>query len=112
MNTGNFTVTSAYCQLISEESVDVMRDYFEYALKYKQGTDSSGIGMLDLIRNTVISPFGQYLVGKATTMSILDRLEVLDINNPAAAIKKYRENLPTYAGKLAEDISTFYQLED
>ena len=47
-----------------------------------------------------------------TAASIPNAEKVLDINNPAAAIKKYRENLPTYAGKLAEDISTFYQLED
>ncbi len=111
-NTANFTPMSAYCQLINEKSVEVMQSYYEYALKFGKNTDAEAVEMLDVIRNSIISPFEQYLTGGGHMMKIMNTTSILVANNPAAAATDYLSNKPDYQKQLSADLLAFQGLED
>ncbi len=108
-NTANFTPTSAYLELLNEESEPIMTQYFEYALKYGKNTDADAIKMLDLIREVVMPPFEQYLSGVSIAHLVNP---VIKSGNPAAIPTDYSSNLPTYSQTLADKLAKFYALED
>ena len=108
-NTATFTPTSAYCQLLNEESLDIMQEYFEYQLKYKQNTDPEALSMLDLIRDTIVSPFEMYLSPASTRSAVIDAIPA---NNPAAATNKYESNLPDYRKKLQDKLIQFNAIDE
>ncbi len=110
-NTATFTPTSAYCQLLNEKSVDIMREYFEYQLKYKQNTDPEALAMLDLIRDTIASPFEYYLTPSGCGIGFLVRNAVIP-NNPASVATQYSSNRPDFEKKLGDKIAQFNNLVD
>ena len=59
LNTANaFSASSALMQYLNEESEQVVYTYYEKGLKFKYNSDKNNRTMMDLIRNTVGSPFG------------------------------------------------------
>ncbi len=108
-NTDDFTPTSAYCQLLSEKSVAAMHSYYEYALKYKNNTDPEALGMIDLIRNSIMSPFSLYMTGGA---QLLSYKSYIVNNNPAAIATQYQSKRPDYVKAMNSAIEKFNALED
>ena len=116
-NTATFTPTSAYCQLLNEKSVAVMREYFEEQIKFKQNTDPYAIEMLDMIRDTIASPFEFYLTPTAGNDKIKSGIGILTRdfipqNNPSAAATHYSSYLPEFRANLANMIAQFNALDD
>ena len=63
LNTANaFSAASALMQYLNEESGDVVYTYYDKGLKFKYNDDKNNREMMDLIRETVGSPFG-YCIG-------------------------------------------------
>ena len=63
LNTASaFSASSALMQYLNEESEKVVYTYYEKGLKFKYNDDKNNRAMMDLIRDTVASPFG-YCIG-------------------------------------------------
>ena len=60
VNAPSFAKASAYLQYINEQSEEVLTEYYEYSLKFKYNDDPAIRGMIDLVYETVDSPFGMY----------------------------------------------------
>ncbi len=64
VNSANFTAMSAYLQLINEKSVPILSEYYEYTLKFKRNTQPGAVKMIELIHDTITSPFDQFICGQ------------------------------------------------
>ena len=53
-----FSAASALMQYLNEESSDVIYTYYEEGLKFRFTEDENTRNMMDLVRNTIDSPFG------------------------------------------------------
>jgi hypothetical protein len=73
-NARHFTAASAYLQKASEDSVAIMKEYYDKSLKLKYNEDKDTQAMMDLIHDRIVTPFeliitrivvsgGQYLPG-------------------------------------------------
>ena len=73
-NARHFSAASAYLQKASEDSVAIMKEYYDKSLKLKYNEDKDTQAMLDLIHDRIVTPFeliitrivcsgGQYLPG-------------------------------------------------
>ena len=73
-NARHFTAASAYLQKASEDSVSIMKEYYDKSLKLKYNEDKDTQEVLDLIHDRIVTPFeliisrlvvsgGQYLPG-------------------------------------------------
>ncbi len=51
-----FSAASAFIQMATEESGEVFKQYYEVALKYKLSSGSGQLAILDIIKNSIISP--------------------------------------------------------
>jgi len=60
-NAKSFGRASAYMQAVNEESKDVLHEYYEKGLKFKYSEDKGIRTMIDLVYNTIDSPFGMQL---------------------------------------------------
>ena len=60
VNAPSFTRASAYLQYINEQSADVLTEYYELSLKFKYNEDPIIRKMIDLVRDTIDSPFGMH----------------------------------------------------
>ena len=60
VNAPSFTRASAYLQYINEQSADVLTEYYEFSLKFKYNDDPTIRSMIDLVRDTIDSPFGMH----------------------------------------------------
>ena len=56
-NARHFTEASAYLQKASEDSVEIMKQYYEKTLKLKYNEDKDTQAMLDLIHDRIVTPF-------------------------------------------------------
>lgn len=57
-NAKSFGRASAFMQAVNEESKDVLHEYYEKGLKFKYNDDKGIRSMIDLVYNTIDSPFG------------------------------------------------------
>jgi hypothetical protein len=60
VNAPSFTRASAYLQYINEQSADVLTEYYEFSLKFKYNEDPTIRKMIDLVCDTIDSPFGMH----------------------------------------------------
>ncbi len=60
-NATSFGRASAFMQAVNEESKDVIHEYYEKGLKFKYNDDKGIRSMIDLVYNTIDSPFGMQL---------------------------------------------------
>ena len=60
VNAPSFTRASAYLQYANEQSHDVLTEYYEFSLKFKYNDDPKIRSMIDLVYETIDSPFGMY----------------------------------------------------
>ena len=58
VNAPAFNKASAYLQYVNEMSADVLSEYYEFSLKFKYNSDPSIRMMIDLVYDTIDSPFG------------------------------------------------------
>ena len=78
VNAPSFTRASAYLQYINEQSEDVKNEYYNFSLKFKYNDDPSIRSMIDLVYETIDSPFGmhyenvimQYLEAENNTLNL------------------------------------------
>ncbi len=68
---------------------------------------SSGENMFYLIRDSIGSPFSQYLAG-CNLKDLIDVEAVLDAKAPEAAVACYLDGLPAYREELSANIEAFY----
>ena len=68
-NAASFGRASAYMQAVNEESADVVYEYYEKGLKFKYNEDKGIRSMIDLVYNTIDTPFGMQLAGLASANS-------------------------------------------
>ncbi len=66
-NPTRFSMTSAFLQLACELSSPIVDVYFNEALKYRDNTDSAAVKMLDVIYETIDSPYNQFVVNQIAT---------------------------------------------
>ena len=57
INARHFTAASAYLQLMCMESTDILHEYYESSLKYKYNDEKETKAMIDLVHDTIDSPF-------------------------------------------------------
>ncbi len=57
MSTNKFSACTAYLQLVNEESEAMIQQYKEFALKYKFNKDAATVEMIDVIYDSIGSPF-------------------------------------------------------
>ncbi len=57
ISTTNFRQVSAFLQCVTEESSDMVKQYTEYAVKFKYNQDFATADMIDIIYNSIGSPF-------------------------------------------------------
>ena len=88
-NARHFTEASAYLQKASEDSVEIMKEYYDKSLKLKYNEDKDTQDVLDLIHDRIVSPFeliiarlvvsgGSYLPGAPYTGTEMFNLVVAD----------------------------------
>ena len=88
-NARHFSAASAYLQKASEDSVAIMKEYYDKSLKLKYNEDKDTQEMLDLIHDRIVSPFeliiarlvvsgGTYLPGSPYQGTELFNLVVAD----------------------------------
>ncbi len=53
MSTTDFTAATAFIQMMTEESGEIFKQYYEVALKYKLSSGSGQVKILDIIKNSV-----------------------------------------------------------
>ena len=78
VNAPSFTRASAYLQYINEQSADVLNEYYNFSLKFKYNDDPAIRKMIDLVYDTIDSPFGiwyeavilDYVDGDKTTQNL------------------------------------------
>lgn len=104
-NVKDFPMVSAYVQLLNEESVPVMREYFEFALKYKQNTDPEALSMIDLVRTSI--RVDEYALATFNGGNV-GYWGAITANNPSSASNSYSSNRPSNEGKLNNALATFY----
>ena len=61
-NAGNFEMASAYLQMLCEYSTPILTEYYERSLKLKYSDDPATREMIDLIHDTVDTPFESLIV--------------------------------------------------
>ncbi len=57
MSTNKFSACTAYLQCVTEESGDMIQRYKEFAVKYKYNKDAATVEMIDIIYDSIGSPF-------------------------------------------------------
>ena len=57
ISTTNFRQVSAFLQCVTEESSQMVKQYTEYAVKFKYNKDFATADMIDIIYNSIGSPF-------------------------------------------------------
>ena len=78
VNAPSFTRASAYLQYINEQSDDVLNEYYNFSLKFKYNDDPAIRKMIDLVYETIDSPFGiwyeavilDYVDGESTSQNL------------------------------------------
>ena len=56
MSSTDFTAATAFIQMMTEESGEMFKQYFEVALKYKLSSGSGQLKLLDILKNSITSP--------------------------------------------------------
>ena len=88
-NARHFSAATAYLQKASEDSVEIMKEYYDKSLKLKYNEDRDTQEMMDLIHDRIVSPFeliiarlvvsgGSYLPGAPYTGTEMFNLVVAD----------------------------------
>ena len=67
--TSKFTEASAWLQMMAEESVAVLGEYYEKTLKLKYNDDPLNKQMIDLVHDTIDSPFESLMISYITGAS-------------------------------------------
>lgn len=57
MSTQKFSACTAYLQCVTEESGEMLQQYKEFAVKYKYNKDAATVEMIDIIYDSIGSPF-------------------------------------------------------
>lgn len=56
MSTTDFSAATAFIQMMTEESGEMFKQYYEVALKYKLSSGSGQLKILDILKNSITSP--------------------------------------------------------
>ena len=107
LSTQKFTECTAYLQCINQQSSGLITEYKEYALKYKYNKDYATIEMIDLIYDTIGSPFETIMSQMAFDMTNTVH-GANGINTPKNFMNRYvHSNVPF---SFAHDYQTSYNV--
>ncbi len=79
-STQKFSACTAYLQCVTEESGKMIQEYKEFAVKYKYNRDAATVEMIDIIYNSIGSPF-EGLMG-TLSFELAGGLSSPDVNTP------------------------------
>ncbi len=100
-NPTRFSMTSAFLQLACELSNPIVDVYFNEALKYRDNTDAAAVRVLDVIYETISSPYNDLVLTQIATLGNAE-YEVQGIVVESIKAKQdksgqlYNANLPAY----------------
>jgi hypothetical protein len=116
-NARHFSEASAYLQKASEDSVSIMKEYYDKSLKLKYNDDPLNKQMIDLVHDSIDDPFESvmmcYILGSATEdsqqpITIIDACakEFKDTFN-----SDYESRVGAYVTKFEEIYDTYMDLD-
>ena len=124
-NASNFSAASAAMQMLNEESASVLNEYYEGALKFKynpaggSGSEGGVRTMIDLVHDTIDSPFGMQMTSIITnaygsngnnTLKALDM--AADAKSGTNSVRSvYEANLEIYKTAVKEAMAKFAALK-
>jgi len=109
-NASSFGRASAYMQAINEESSDVVYEYYEKGLKFKYNEDKGIRSMIDLVYDTIDSPFGMQmagLIGENTSVALVG-MNAAATNNTVAST--FASEKIAYENALKATLESFSKL--
>ena len=116
-NAKNFSMASAYLQYVNEESIEILDFYYEEVLKFKYNDSKGARKMIDMVHDTVTTPFealmALYLYSEAGVKPLHDLVFVPDsVNNRQSTLRsKWAEVRDTLQSELEEMYAKFLKLE-
>ena len=105
---GAYSAASAFLQFLNEESGNVIYTYYEKALKYKYIDDQNARTMMDLVRESIASPFG-FCIGNLceTLYTGMGSLKGLRIEDNATLSSTFASEKDAYKDCLDQMIAKF-----
>lgn len=110
-NASSFGKASAFMQASNEESRDVIYEYYEKGLKFKYSEDKALRSMIDLVYNTIDTPFGMEF-GRVVLAEV--GMNWISMNEAAVAgtvSSTFASESEMYANALRSAIEKFAKLE-
>lgn len=115
-NTKSFTMSSAYLQFMSENSSDVLTEYYEKGLKFKYNESRTTREMIDFIKDHIATPFEMVMNMYVCQTSAVGK-QLYDIFDQAAKQQNnsfastYNANASSYQVRLQELIDLMAMIE-
>ena len=114
-NTNNFSLASAYLQYVNEESTDILNYYYEDVLKFKYNESRGARDMIDLVHDTVTTPFealmALYLPNTAGISYLFNTFHADAKNNTSTFRSTYDEVRDVWQTTLEQMYDKFVKLD-
>ena len=114
--TSKFTEASAWLQMMAEESVAVLGEYYEKTLKLKYNDDPLNKQMIDLVHDTIDNPFESVMMSYITGASdvatnIYSLFDAIAKNNDDSFNSSYEGKYDAYNTKYEEIRQKYLDLD-
>jgi hypothetical protein len=114
--TSKFTEASAWLQMMAEESVAVLSEYYEKTLKLKYNDDPLNKQMIDLVHDTIDSPFESLMINYITgasdaATSIYSLFDAIAKNNDDSFNSSYESKYDAFNTKFEEIRDKYLELD-
>ena len=118
-STTDFSAATAFIQMMTEESGEMYKQYYEVALKYKLSSGSGQLKLLDIIKNSITSPaaflYDNYCartLGTSTEFrTIYDIINESITNNSNTLTSTWESQVSSMQGQLETAVATFKALD-
>ena len=110
-NAKSFGRASAYLQMLNEESADIVHEYYEKGLKFKYSEDKGIRTMIDLVYNTIDTPFNYQMsavINETASTVTLKGLITGILQNTLASI--YAAERDVYVVNLQKALESFAKI--
>ncbi len=118
-STTDFSAATAFIQMMTEESGEMYKQYYEVALKYKLSSGSGQLKLLDILKNSITSPtaflYDNYCartLGTSTEFrTIYDIINESITNNSNTLTSTWESQVNSMQGQLETAVATFKALD-
>ena len=108
--TSNYTMVSAYLQYINEESANVLTEYYENSLKLRYNDDRQTAAMIDLVHDSINSPFSMVMEGIAFSGFVSS--DVTSVDYMVAAQNKQNTFATDYVNRYDPYCAAFRKMQE